>query len=542
MAEELQLVVLVGLLRVFRRVGGRGDGAAGGEGLQARPEVEPAHLLDAGSLLVVDVVVLRPLLLGLRQAAVLAVGPVGALDAPAQNSLALFAGQVVQELEGAVGIFTGDGDGQAGAAGEGPRAAVALALHALKGHGEGHQHAGRIVGFQSVQADLDHGALVVGAGDAAGADLGLQLLIGLHEHLRVCDAQVPHAVEHEAEFLLEVLGHDDLGLQGFRIDDGQAVVLVTGQEAGAAVLHGRGAPGFGGLGDADDGGAVIGGVGLDVLDDQVLPLLKGGDLGVTGLFQQVHAQVVAGAGVDGVLGGVRAEPIDVAVFLRHQLELGLGEAVLDVGRILDVVVERDEGAGREVVAGGVARGHDVRILARGDQKGGLLADVRADQVLDLQLDVGLLLQPLAHRGVQPGVDRRGGGRGVEEVEGRGGALGHFLRRLLFAAIGGRSVARRGFRRGGRRLGRRRTTGEHGHNHHQRQDDGDALLQGHGNSSFCFLAHARGNMNSLCPYSLKMEFTKISLKNQVLFRDFPIKFCNVKRSWEEHRRKGISFRL
>lgn len=123
-----------------------------------------------------------------------------------------------------------------------------------------------------------------------------------------------------------------------------------------------------------------------------------------------------------------------------------------------------------------------------------------------------------------------------------GALGHFLRRLLFAAIGGRSVARRGFRRGGRRLGRRRTTGEHGHNHHQRQDDGDALLQGHGNSSFCFLAHARGNMNSLCPYSLKVKFTKIFLKNQVLFRCSSISFHDVKRSWEERWRKGISFRL
>ena len=126
------------------------------------------------------------------------------------------------------------------------------------------------------------------------------------------------------------------------------------------------------------------------------------------------------------------------------------------------------------------------------------------------------------------------------MEGRGGALGSgFLGRGLFAG-------RRGFAGAGlsgffgRRFRGGGAAGEHGHKHHQRQDDGDALLQGHGNSSFCFLAHARGNMNRLCPYSLKVKFTKIFLKNQVLFRCSSISFHDVKRSQEECRRKAFLF--
>ena len=64
-----------------------GDGAGGGEGHQAGPELEPAQLLDTRLLLVLDVVVVCPLLFGLDQAAILTIGEVGAFQTPAQNGL-----------------------------------------------------------------------------------------------------------------------------------------------------------------------------------------------------------------------------------------------------------------------------------------------------------------------------------------------------------------------------------------------------------------------------------------------------------------------
>ena len=481
MRQELLLVVLVSQSDELGRVGGRGDGAAVGEGHQAGPEVEPGQLLDAGLLLVLNVVVLGPLLVGLDQAAVLAVGEVGALNAPADDGLQLLRGDVVQELEGAVGVLAGDGDAEAGAAREGTGAAVALGGDAGQNHGEGNQHVGGIVGLQGVQTNLDHGALVVQTRDAAGADLGLVLLIGLHEHLGVGDAQVPHGVEHLAELLLEVLIHDDLGLEGLGVNDGQTVVLVADQEAGAAVLHGGRTPRLGGLGHADGALTVVGGVGRDVVDDQLLPLVKGLDLGVARLLEQVHVQVVARRGVRSVLGCMGAEPVDLAVVLRHQLHLGSGEAVLHVDGVVDVVVERDERAGRVEVAGSVRGGHHVGVLASRDEQRGLLTHVRTDQVLDLELDVGLALQILAHGGVGPGVDGRGRRGHVQQREGSGFPLrlsGSSGRIVLRGSIRSRSIRSGGLGCvGGRRLGGRAARQRRQH-HHQRDEDGDGLSHGH----------------------------------------------------------------
>ena len=262
-----------------------------------------------------------------------------------------------------------------------------------------------------------------------------------------------------------------------RVSWSMTVVRVAGQEAGAAVLHGGGAPGLRGLGDADGGLALVGRVRLDIVDDELLPLLKRGHLRVAGLREQVHVQVVARGGVDGVLGGVVAEPVDVAVLLRHELDLRLGVAVLDVGGVGDVVVERNKRARRLEVAGGVARGEQVRILARRDQQRGLLADVGADQELDLQLDVRLFLQVLAHGRVNPRVHGGGRRRHLQQREGRG--------RSLVSGCGGAAVAGGG---GIVRIGRRagRASGQHGHRHRQRDEQRNALLCGHFDSPLCDL--------------------------------------------------------
>ena len=181
-----------------------------------------------------------------------------------------------------------------------------------------------------------------------------------------------------------------------------------------------------------------------------------------------------------------AEPVDVAVILRHQLQLGVGEAVLHVDGVLDVVVQRNERAGRVEVAGSVRGGHHVGILARRDEQRGLLAHVRADQVLDLELDVGLALQVLAHGGVGPGIDGRGGRGHNQQGEGSGislclcGSSGLVvLRRRSVAVVRSGSLGRVGG--GGRLLGR--TARQRCQHHHQRDEDGDGLSHGHSDSSF-----------------------------------------------------------
>ena len=180
-----------------------------------------------------------------------------------------------------------------------------------------------------------------------------------------------------------------------------------------------------------------------------------------------------------------AEPVDVAVVLRHQLHLGVGEAVLHVDGVLDVVVQRNERARRVEVAGSVRGGHHVGILARRDEQRRLLAHVGADKVLDLKLDVGLALQVLAHGGVGPGIDGRGRSGHVQQREGSGlslrlrGSSGLVvLRRRSVAGVRSGSLGRVGSSRLIGRAARQRRQ-----HHHQRDEDGDGLSHGHSDSSF-----------------------------------------------------------
>ena len=178
---------------------------------------------------------------------------------------------------------------------------------------------------------------------------------------------------------------------------------------------------------------------------------------------------------------MRAEPVDVAIFLRHQLHLRIGVAILHVGRIGNVIIQRNESASRLEVAGSIRSGHHVGIFTGGDEQGSLLTDVGTDQILDLQIDIGLLRQVLTDGSVLPGVNRSGRGRHVQQGERSVLSLGgRFSVRSLVGGSFSVPLHRRGSLgrlAGGIRLGGR-ATGQRRQHHHQHDDECNALLRGH----------------------------------------------------------------